>query len=232
MKLKLLYPILSFIFAINLFVVTLFLAFVPPAMNREFYYNQFSINQSYQKAFTTEATLNQLLDHTLDYTYGNKPNFQYQITLLDGRTIDAFTETEVLHMIDVQNLFLAGRALTLFSLLSLVLIGSWFLINPTKFKRSNFKVMRNTIIGILLFTLVILGFASTDFSNAFVIFHQIFFSNDLWILYATDYLIIMLPEVLFFRLAIRIIISLVIYLVLILGVLTYLGRNAKRKVKA
>jgi integral membrane protein (TIGR01906 family) len=222
--------ILSFILALNLFIIILFLALVPPAMNNSFYYEQFATNNSYQKANTSPIELKRLIDHTLDYTYGLKPEFQYQITLNDGRVIDAFSEREILHMEDVQNLFIGGRLLTLFSLLSLVLITSYFLINYKKFDKANFKVMANTIIGILAFTLVVLGFAAIDFTRAFTIFHEIFFSNDLWILYSTDYLIIMLPEILFFRLALQIIVGLVVYLTALLILLFRLASNKSRKV--
>lgn len=232
MKLKILNQILSFIFAVNLFVVLLFAALVPTAMNRNFYYNQFAINQSYQKAFTNETTLNNLIDHTLDYTYGNKDQFQIQITLLDGRVINAFTETEVKHMDDVQRLFINGRILTLFNLISLVLIGSWFLINYRKFELKNFKIMSYTILAILGVALLLLAYAAIDFSTAFVIFHEIFFSNDYWILYSTDYLIIMLPEVLFFRLALRIILALIVYLSTVLFLLNKFANKKQERVKA
>jgi integral membrane protein (TIGR01906 family) len=230
MKTNPLSKILSFILALNLFIIILFLALVPPAMNNSFYYDQFAINNSYQKANTPPIELKRLIDHTLDYTYGLKPEFQFQITLNDGQVINAFNEREILHMEDVQNLFIGGRLLALFSLLSLVLISSYFLIQYQTFDKTNFKVMAYTIIGILAFTLMVLGFAAIDFTTAFTLFHEIFFSNDLWILYSTDYLIIMLPEVLFFRLALQIIMGIVVYLTALLILLFTLANNKSRKV--
>jgi integral membrane protein (TIGR01906 family) len=223
------FKLLSFIFAINIFVIVLFLALIPPAMNNSFYHQQFQINNSYERAFTNEADLNALIDHTLAYTYGNKDEFQYELTLVDGSTRLAFNEREILHMIDVQELFVNGRVLTGVNFLLFVLIGSFFLVSKN-FKPNYFKIMRNTILAILLLAALVLGFAALDFNRAFTIFHEIFFSNDLWILSSTDMLIIMLPEVLFFRLAMRIIIGLIIYLASIIGILSYFG-NKSRKVK-
>ena len=63
-------------------------------------------------------------------------------------------------------------------------------------------------IGTGLFFLLsagIAGIISTDFSKYFVVFHQIFFDNDLWILNpATDLLINIVPEPFFMDTAIRI----------------------------
>ena len=219
---------LSFLLAINLFIVTLFLALVPPALNTSFYHDQFVINNSYERANTAPQALNDLIDHTLDYTYGLIDTFQYRLTLLDGSTRLAFNQREIDHMLDVQNLFIGGRILTGISLLILLLIGAYFLINPRSFKLTYFKIMRNSIVLILLTAVLILGFAALDFNTAFTIFHEIFFTNDLWILSSTDMLIIMLPEALFFRLALRIFIGLIAYLSIIIGGLNYL---ANRKVK-
>ena len=219
---------LSLILALNLFILTLFLALVPPALNTSFYHDQFVVNNSYERANTTPQALNDLIDHTLDYTYGLIDNFQYTLTLVDGSTRLAFNQREIDHMLDVQNLFIGGRILTGISLLLFLLIGGYFLVSPKSFKREYFKIMRNTIVFILLAAALILGFAALDFNTAFTIFHQIFFTNDLWILSSTDMLIIMLPEALFFRLALRIFVGLIAYLTIIIGGLNYF---ANRKVK-
>jgi len=215
--------------ALNLFILTLFVALVPPALNSSFYHDQFVINNSYERANTTPQALNDLIDHTLAYTYGVIDSFQYNLSLIDGSTRLAFNQREIDHMLDVQNLFIGGRILTGVSLLMLLLIGGYFLTKPKAFKRNYFKTMRNTILLILLAAALVLGFAALDFNRAFTIFHEIFFTNDLWILSSTDMLIIMLPEVLFFRLAVRIFTGLIAYLAIIIGGLHYFGtRKVKR----
>jgi integral membrane protein (TIGR01906 family) len=220
---------LSLVLALNLFILTLFVALVPPALNSSFYHDQFVINNSYERANTTPQALNDLIDHTLAYTYGVIDSFQYNLSLIGGSTRLAFNQREIDHMLDVQNLFIGGRILTGVSLLMLLLIGGYFLTKPKAFKRNYFKTMRNTILLILLAAALVLGFAALDFNRAFTIFHEIFFTNDLWILSSTDMLIIMLPEVLFFRLAVRIFTGLIAYLAIIIGGLHYFGtRKVKR----
>ena len=62
------------------------------------------------------------------------------------------------------------------------------------------------ILGVLLAAVTVLGIAvARDFNAVFTLFHEIFFDNDLWIFDpATDYMIRMLPEGLFFDFVIRI----------------------------
>ena len=49
------------------------------------------------------------------------------------------------------------------------------------------------------------GLIATDFNKYFVLFHEIFFDNDLWLLDPdTDLMIRMLPEGFFFDMVIRI----------------------------
>ena len=99
-------------------------------------------------------------------------------------------------MEDVQRLFtlvrdtrlVAGAVLLILPLVGLALVGSGFL------PRLGTLL---TIGGVL--TVVLLGLAGllslVDFSQAFVRFHELAFSNDLWILDPrTDYLIMLYPE--------------------------------------
>ena len=53
--------------------------------------------------------------------------------------------------------------------------------------------------------LALIGIISTDFSKYFIVFHKIFFNNDLWVLDPrTDMLINIVPEGFFFDTAARI----------------------------
>lgn len=66
--------------------------------------------------------------------------------------------------------------------------------------------MQDTAVGAAGVISIILAFlVSRDFDAVFTKFHEIFFSNDLWIFDpAVDYMIRMLPEGLFFDMVIRI----------------------------
>ena len=140
----------------------------------------------------------------MDYLIGRRPELSV-ITDVDGQTQDFFNEQDRLHMADVKNLFLGGLTLrwvllaaaaVLIALLVL-LKGDWRRIIP----RAYFIAL-----GIFLAATVLLGglFAS-DFTKYFTIFHEIFFTNDLWLFDpATDYMIRMLPEGFFYDMVMRI----------------------------
>ena len=85
------------------------------------------------------------------------------------------------------------------------------------------------ILGVLLAAVTVLGIAvARDFNAVFTLFHEIFFDNDLWIFDpATDYMIRMLPEGLFFDFVIRI----GWMFLLGVGILLLLSLAAKRRWK-
>ena len=154
--------------------------------------------REYEKYHVAES-----LDMEMDLI-GKRPELSV-ITDVDGQTQDFFNEQDRLHMADVKNLFLGGLTLrwvllaaaaVLIALLVL-LKGDWRRIIP----RAYFIAL-----GIFLAATVLLGvlFAS-DFTKYFTIFHEIFFTNDLWIFDpATDYMIRMLPEGFFYDMVMRI----------------------------
>ncbi len=163
--------------------------------------------EKYHVAESLDMEMGDVMDVTekmMDYLIGKRPELSV-ITDVDGQTQDFFNEQDRLHMADVKNLFLGGLTLrwvllaaaaVLIALLVL-LKGDWRRIIP----RAYFIAL-----GIFLAATVLLGvlFAS-DFTKYFTIFHEIFFTNDLWIFDpATDYMIRMLPEGFFYDMVMRI----------------------------
>ena len=106
---------------------------------------------------------------------------------------------------DVQGLFLGGLAIRrgaiivlLFSMVALVLMkADWKRLIPQMYQR---------VLAVFLALTAVAGFLfSRDFNKYFVIFHHIFFNNNLWILDpAEDYMIRMLPEGFFYDMVMRI----------------------------
>ncbi len=195
--------------------------------------------REYAKYHVTESLdmeMEDVMDVTekmMDYLIGKRSELSV-ITDVDGQTQDFFNEQDRLHMADVKNLFLGGLSLrrvllavaaVLIALLVL-LKGDWRRIIP----RAYFIAL-----GIFLAATVLLAvlFAS-DFTKYFTIFHEIFFTNDLWLFDpATDYMIRMLPEGFFYDMVMRIggffLGSLVILLVVFLVWRHFLGREHQDK---
>ncbi len=205
---------LGIVFGFSLFIVLLYAALIPNALNRSFYAEQFIANESYIEAHVSEEELNRVIDHVLRYLWNEEDDMQLTITHLDQSTSLAFNERELAHMVDVKNLFNAGRNLTLVSAISGFAIAIYFIVKRRQLSYKIMSTIRNTLFIILLSFALIGLYAVTDFYSAFTLFHQIFFTNDLWQLDYNDLLIIMLPESLFATIAYRTLVNFFIYLTL------------------
>lgn len=87
--------------------------------------------------------------------------------------------------------------------------------------------------GIFLLLAALLGaVVATDFSNAFVTFHHIFFDNDLWILDpSVDMLVNIVPEGFFFDTALRILLIFAGTLLLLCAVSFFYLRHRQRNLQ-
>lgn len=161
----------------------------------------------YGVAGTVDMTMEDLLDVTdemMDYLRGNREDLHVP-TVVGGAEREFFNEREIAHMEDVRGLFLAAIALRRICAavcVLCVLILIW--------RKAPLAVLLPKMLctGALLFLALaapLTAIISTDFTKYFVIFHQIFFDNDLWILDpATDLLINIVPEPFFMDTAGRI----------------------------
>lgn len=167
-------------------------------------------------------------DHMMDYLIGQEPELSVE-TNVDGRQQDFFNAQDRLHMADVKNLFLGGLKLrTGFFLASLLLLAFLFVrkADMGKVLPAAYGIAMAVFVAVLIF----LGIAFTvDFTRCFTIFHEMFFTNDLWMFdESTDYMIRMLPEGFFSDMVIRIALFFVGGLVL-LGGAVWLVRGFYRR---
>ena len=169
-------------------------------------------------------------EEMMAYLRGNREDLVVD-TVVAGEPRDFFNDREKAHMVDVQNLFLGGIDLRLgaaavFVVALIILVftkADWKKILPKSF-----------LIGVGIFVAavgILAALIATDFNKYFMIFHEIFFDNDLWILDPrTELLIRMLPEGFFFDMVIRIgvifIISLLI--LLLISIITLWKRKDKK----
>ncbi len=138
-----------------------------------------------------------------------------------------FNEREILHMEDVKVLFKYGYWIKYIS--SLVNIGILYYLYKTK---DITTLARSIYLGLNLnwIFLGILGLLIyLDFTKYFIIFHEIFFSNDLWLLDPSrDLLIQMLPEDFFISMAKSIGLSYALY-IFIIQMLVFISHKWKKK---
>lgn len=125
---------------------------------------------------------------------------------VNGVEKEFFNEKEKQHMKDVKNLFLVGYQIRRFS--SILLVFSLLLLLLWQVPKWNDLLLKSIqwVTGSLLISIFVISLIiMMDFSRSFTIFHQIFFTNDLWLLdYETDWLIRMVPEPFFYDISVKI----------------------------
>jgi len=121
-------------------------------------------------------------------------NYRYDDLICDEDATDNcyyMRDTEISHMVDVKNLYTMLRLVALGSLIVGVSLSIYVY---KKDKEELYKAYKYIYVGPALFVLVLGGYIIVDFNAAFTAFHQLFFTNDDWILYSTDVLIRLLPS--------------------------------------
>ncbi len=182
-----------------------------------------------------EENLRLVTDHMLDYLCDKEEDFNLT-AVIHGESRLVFDDREVAHMKDVKVLFMKAFAIRTGAVL--VAIVSLILIIVLMRRSSVPFISWGYLLGLVVFgaILAILGYiVSQDFNAAFIKFHHIFFTNDLWLLDPTyEVLIQMLPESFFFSVAVALLIwggliLIVPALIAIVMLIIWAGRNRKKK---
>lgn len=191
--------------------------------------------KEYEKYEVTEALemeMDDVMDVTekmMDYLIGKRPKLSVETTV-DGKTQDFFNEQDRLHMADVKHLFLGGLKLR-WVFLGIAVLLLVLLIFPLKadWKRILPKAYLIALGVFVLLTAVLGGLIASDFTRYFTLFHEIFFTNDLWIFDPeTDLMIRMLPEGFFFDMVVRIGICFIAGLAIFAGAALVWQRRVKK----
>ena len=152
----------------------------------------------------TMEDLLEVTDEMMDYLKGEREDL-HVVTIMDGQEREFFNEREIAHMEDVQVLFLRAMSLRRACIFICVLCLGFLFLTKAPVRR---VLPPSICAGTGLFfgiTAILALIISGEFTKYFVIFHHIFFDNDLWILDpATDMLINIVPEGFFMDTAARI----------------------------
>ena len=156
-------------------------------------------------------------EEMMAYLRGNRADLVVD-TVVDGQEREFFNDREKAHMVDVKNLFIGG--LWIRRIAVSLLVVSLFALIKTK---ANWRriLPKSFLIGLGVFLGITAGAGllfMSDFNKYFLLFHELFFSNDLWLLNPeTDLLIRMLPEAFFLDMVRRI--GIILLILLLIGVM-------------
>lgn len=169
-------------------------------------YDKYMVLEDVRGEMSMESAL-QVTEEMMDYLKGDRKDL-IVMTTLDGEQKEFFSDREKAHLKDCRALFLGGfRLRNIAFLISIgILAGLWFNRKRHPNRLSDFIARVPKITGILLgITGLTALIVSGSFDRFFVVFHHLFFDNDLWILDpAKDNLINLLPEGFFSDTALRI----------------------------
>lgn len=193
----------------------------------------------YQKEYEKYNVLDQLdmemedvMDVTvymMSYLKGGEEVLSIETTI-EGEVQDFFNEQDRFHMGEVRDLFLGGLALRRMACILLIALCVILFATKEKWQLMLAEMFQRTL-GVFCIVVVFLGAVITmNFTKCFVIFHEIFFDNDLWLFDArTDFMIRMLPEGFFYDMVIRIGVIFIISLVLLFVGSIFLKKKVKDK---
>lgn len=203
------------------------------SFDRDFYPKEYA---KYNNAEIIGISSEELMKAThvlLDYIQGKRADMVVTATI-QGTQREVFNQRETDHMVDVRNLYL--NAMLVRNVCGiLALLGLAILVIKSR-KSLLYNLTLGYIRGCGLFTAVFLGvgfFAYTDFNRFWTLFHQLFFTNDLWLLDpTTDIMIMMVPEGFFYDLVFKIAGTFLILAVLLLvAAIAYRYLKAKKMIQ-
>ncbi|TLG73792.1 TIGR01906 family membrane protein [Culicoidibacter larvae] len=157
-----------------------------------------------KRASMSEEQLNATMADLLSYLFDSREVLDTR-AIINGEERAVFNEKEILHMIDVKFLFKLAFGGQLLCGILVVGIAAYLIFKRQFFTRgTGIALLLTAIVNVILFAILAVLMQS-DFTQYFTYFHEIFFSNDLWLLNPrTDVLIQMLPEAVFSTLAMQI----------------------------
>ena len=179
------------------------------------FYVCFDIN--FYKNFYQKENLASSIGTSSDSLINNTQNLLNYLNKKEQLNTDWFSEKDILHMVDVQNLYTFSHNIMIYCLLTLI-ISTIIIILILRGKSLIYitKIFNKVL---LLFIVLVGGLSAViayNFNSFWIKFHTTLFSNDLWLLSPSESnLIKMVPEEFFISLITKIITYILILFILL-----------------
>ncbi len=128
------------------------------------------------------------VDRIIGYLNYRYDDLEFGLNETDNSVI--MRDIEISHMVDVKNLYTTLRVAALISLIIGITLS--FVVYK-KDKKSLYNTYKRMYVGPMMFVIFLGVSFMINFNGAFTVFHKLFFTNDDWLLYSTDVLILLLP---------------------------------------
>lgn len=197
-------------------------AIVLGSFQRSFFEDFYQKNETHEQLNMSFEDLMMATDTLLDYIVGENDDLVFNVNV-SNRTTQMFNQKEIDHMVDVKALY---QTMTMLQWIGYGIFLVSLLFGFILYKKKLFPMLLEASKQATLFLLIIIVgvglFAIVDFNSFWNAFHELLFTNDLWLLNpSTDRMIVMVPLQFFQQLIVRIVFywftSIVLWFVLIKG---------------
>lgn len=179
------------------------------------FYVCFDIN--FHKEFYQKENIANYIDTSSDNLINNTQNLLNYLNKKEQLNTDWFSEKDILHMVDVQNLYTFSHSIMIYCFITFIL--STIIIILILRGKSLLYITKIFNKVLLLFIVLVGGLSAViayNFNSFWIKFHTTLFSNDLWLLSPNESnLIKMVPEEFFISLITKIIIYILILFILL-----------------
>lgn len=179
------------------------------------FYVCFDIN--FYKDFYQKENIADYIDTSSDNLINNTQNLLNYLNKKEQLNTDWFSEKDILHMVDVQNLYTFSHNIMIYCFITFIL--STIIIILILRGKSLLYITKIFNKVLLLFIVLVGGLSAViayNFNSFWIKFHTTLFSNDLWLLSPNESnLIKMVPEEFFISLITKIIIYILILFILL-----------------
>ena len=179
--------------ALCLLLVLLCISVQIPTFSLSFYsaeYDKYDIPAHIQ---VPKSELMTVTERLLAYMKGKAPDLTIEANVA-GERREFFNQREKDHMIDVKNLIIGGFIIR--NCAAAVIAASLIILKLFRLNFIEYLVwaVKYVFTGFLTIIAILAALIALNFNKAFVIFHEIFFNNDLWVLNPeTDLLVNIVP---------------------------------------
>ncbi len=179
------------------------------------FYVCFDIN--FYKEFYQKENIANYIDTSSDNLINNTQNLLNYLNKKEQLNTDWFSEKDILHMVDVQNLYTFSHSIMIYCFITFILST---IIIILILRGKSLLYITKIFNKVLLLFIVLIGGLSTiiayNFNSFWIKFHTTLFLNDLWLLSPNESnLIKMVPEEFFINLITKIIIYILILFILL-----------------
>lgn len=179
------------------------------------FYVCFDIN--FYKEFYQKENIANYIDTSSDNLINNTQNLLNYLNKKEQLNTDWFSEKDILHMVDVQNLYTFSHSIMIYCFITFILST---IIIILILRGKSLLYITKIFNKVLLLFIVLIGGLSTiiayNFNSFWIKFHTTLFSNDLWLLSPNESnLIKMVPEEFFISLITKITIYILILFILL-----------------